>query len=104
MVANSRQHPTQTAFGFLQSAHQPHHQHNHNNGSKHSVTEHLISPCKLTESVYAYLHRWECRFEAILSRAARSIRAARRANLAPEMQIQQGGLKTHERKRIHLFW
>ena len=50
-------------------AHQPYHQHNHSNGSKHSVTEHLISPYKLRESVYAYLPPLECRFSAIPSKS-----------------------------------
>jgi hypothetical protein len=39
-------------------AQKPYHQHNHNNGSKQSVTvHHLSSPYKLRESVYAYLPR-----------------------------------------------
>jgi gas vesicle protein len=75
-----------------QSAHQPHHQYNHDNGSNNSVTKQLTSPCILKGNVYASLQLWECRFNAILYTAAPNMSPTQRRKLAPEMHIQQGGL------------
>ena len=69
-------------------AHQPYHQHNHSNGSKHSVTEHLISPYKLRESVYAYLPPVRVQIQCHSIEVDRKERACPRAEMASDVPIE----------------
>ena len=84
-------------------AHQPYHQHNHNNGTKDSVTEHLISPYILRKSVYAYLPPVRVQIQC------HSVEVDRNDGLPPggdglrrANRVKRN--KTHEHKRIHIFW